>query len=252
MAQPSPIVAGLLAALTLLLGLAVLLLCIYRRHLRGVRRPAPGMDLLAFSTLGKKRMMAFPAPVRWIAIHSSHAVRLAEWLGPSAVFGMPWSEALARSRERRFFVSPPVDGWTLVIGSSVPDPAQNVDSVYIFLRRLSAVFGEVHYYGADRVLGFHGWARVDRDVVTRAYAWAGETLWNEGRMSIEERELGLRCRTYGEEADAVRFPEMPPEFQNVERVVLLARRWSIDPIAASEILLHQDGVQSGDNGGPSN
>lgn len=71
-------------------------------------------------------------------------------------------------------------------------------------------------------------------------------------MSIEERELGLRCRAYGEEADAVRFPEMPPEFQNVERVVLLARRWSIDPIAASEILLHHDGVQSGENDGPAN
>jgi hypothetical protein len=252
MEQPYPIVAGLLAALTLLLGLAVLLLCIYRRHLRGIRRSKPGMDLLALSTLGRKRMMAFPAPVRWIAVHSSDVVRLSEWLGPAAVLGIPWSEALARSRERRLFVSPPVDGWMLIIGASVPDPAQNIDSVYILLRRLSAAFGEVHYYGADRVLGFHSWAKVDRDVVVRGYAWAGETLWNEGRTSVEERELGLRCLAYGEEGDAVRFPEMPPEFQNVDRVVLLARRWSIDPIAASEILLHQDGVQSGDNGGPAN
>ncbi len=250
MEQPYLIVAGLLAALTLLLGVAVLLMCVYRRHLRRMRRQSSGMDLMALSTLGTRRTLAFPAPTRWIAVHSSDTARLAEWLGSASVLGIPWSEALARCRERRFFVSPPVDGWTLVIGSALPDPAQNIDSLYGFLRRLSLAVGEVHAYVADRVLGFHAWARVDRDVVIRAYAWAGETLWNEGRMSIEERELGLRCRAYGEEPDGVRFPEMPPEFQNVDRVVLLARRWSIDPIAASEILLHEEGVQSGDKDGP--
>lgn len=136
-----------------------------------------------------------------------------------------------------------------MIGGALPDSAQDVDGLFHFLRRWSAALGEVHFYSSDRVLSFHAWVRMDSGRVTRAYAWAGETVWNEGRPTLEERELGLCCRDYGEEAAVVRYGETPAELQNMERVFLLARRWSIDPVAASEILLQQEGVESGDEGG---
>ena len=157
---------------------------------------------------------------------------------------------MARLRERRVFVSPPVDGWTLVIGAGLPDPAADVDVAYRFLTRLSRSIGEVHFYSADRVLNFHSWARLDSGRVTRAYAWAGETVWNEGRSTLEERLLGMRCRAYAEEPPPVRFGEVPSELHNTERVVLLARRWSVDPMAAIEILLQQEAVGSEEDESP--
>ena len=134
--------------------------------------------------------------------------------------------------------------------AGLPDPAADVDVAYRFLTRLSRSIGEVHFYSADRVLNFHSWARLDSGRVTRAYAWAGETLWNEGRSTLEERLLGMRCRAYAEDPPATRFGEVPSELHNTERVVLLARRWSIDPMAAIEILLQQEAVGSEEDESP--
>jgi hypothetical protein len=138
-----------------------------------------------------------------------------------------------------------VNGWTLVIGGLIPDPGHDIDRLYHFLSGLSRQVGEVHFYSLDRVLNFHSWARLSDGNVVRAYAWTGETVWNDGRATLEERLLGLICRAYGEEAEPVRYGEPPPELHNMERVILLARRWSVDPIAASEILLQQEAVESG-------
>src|SRR6185503_12168685 len=113
-------------------------------------------------------------------------------------------------------------------------PASDVDAAFHFLTRLSREVGEVQFFSADRVLNFHSWIRVREGRVIRAYAWADGTIWNEGRVSLDERLLGLRSRAYAEEVEPLAYGETSPDQINCERVVLLARRWSLDPIAASE------------------
>jgi hypothetical protein len=112
---------------------------------------------------------------------------------------------------------------------------------------LSRATGEIQFYSFDRVLNFHSWAWLRDGKVVRAYAWAAETVWNEGRMTLDERLLGLKCRGYADVPEPIRYGEIPAEQQNTERVSLLARRWSIDFVASSEILLNQEGVESGED-----
>lgn len=238
--QMDPVVIGLLGSLGAVVGLLVFFVFIYRRHLRAMRRAGRGLDPLSPLTSARRKAVPFQMPPRWLAVKSSNTVAIRELLGLPDEAGPAWSDALARSRERRFFVSPPVDGWTLVIGASVPDPSQDVDEAFRFLTGFSAAIGEVQLFLCDRVLSFHGWARLKMGSVVRAYAWAGTTQWNQGTMTIEERLLGLHCRPYGEEAEPPAYGEISPDQQNTDRVVLLARRWSADPVAVSEILLQQE------------
>ncbi len=59
---------------------------------------------------------------------------------------------------------------------------------------------------------------------TRAYAWTGETVWNQGTKTLPEIEIGLKTFDYGEEL-ATRFDAET----NFEKVPQLAARWSLDP-----------------------
>jgi hypothetical protein len=56
-----------------------------------------------------------------------------------------------------------------------------------------------------------------------------ETLWTQGELTRAELDLGMKCPGYGEPhaADETRHDESC--LTNVEKVSLLAARWSIDP-----------------------
>jgi hypothetical protein len=242
---------GLAICLLILFGIvvviAVVLAIVCRRHLRTMRRANRQLDPLAPLVGARRRPLALPLPPRWLAIRGINTVFIREALGADHTPGLAWSDALARARERTCFVSPPLDGWTLVIGGGIPDPAADIDVLFRFLTGLSRMVGEVHFYSTDRILNFHAWACLRDGRATRAYAWAGETLWNEGRLTLDERLLGLSCRDYGEEPESVRYGTVSAEQHNSERVVLLARRWSLDPVVASELLLQGESAAAGED-----
>lgn len=227
------------------IGVAFVFAWLIRRHNReqnSRRRANRSLDQLTLFNSARNRVLPYPLPPRWMIIRSSNTAFLREFLGLRQ--SVPWGEALSRARERALFISNPVNGWTLLIGGALPDPVQDVDAVYRCLQRLSAEIGEVQFYSADRVLNFHSWARFRNGRAQRAYACAGDVLWNEGWMTLEERLLGVRCRNYGDEVPALRYGEIPSDQTNTERVPLLARRWSLDFAMASEVLLAQEGIES--------
>ncbi|HAB16180.1 MAG TPA: hypothetical protein DCE44_07005, partial [Verrucomicrobiales bacterium] len=123
------LVMGLLGSLSFVFGLTFAFFLMYRRHLRRLRREDQARERAGRASIPRRRPGSYPLPARWVAIHTVNSVAVREALSvPSP--GIPWSEALARSKERAWFVSPPVDGWTLVIGGRLPDAAQDVDRVY--------------------------------------------------------------------------------------------------------------------------
>lgn len=231
-----------------LLGAAVMI-AVHRRQLRQWRRQNRLVDQLSQITSARRRAVPFPLPTRWMAIRSSNTPHLKAVLSLRGA-SPGWSEAMVRARERALFLSGPVDGWSFVIGGALPDPTVDVDATYRLLVEVSREVGEVQFFSMDRVLSFHGWARLRDGRVLRGYAWAGETLWNEGRMTLDERLLGLRCHDYGEDAPEVRYGEPNPAVANTERVPLLARRWGMDLAAATELLLQQEEVESDEGGLP--
>ena len=154
-------------------------------------------------------------------------------LGLNNVQPCTWTEGL--SGDEKLFIAPPVKGWVLIIGSGLPDPADDVDVCFRFLTNLSQKLGHVQFFKANRVLGHHAWVRVDNGEVMRGYAWAGKTLWNQGTPTRAESEFGLKCFQYFESPDQT-FEESEIAAANVEKVSSLAGRWSLDPTSVDENL----------------
>ena len=180
-------------------------------------------------------------PTAWLAIRSRDPARVLDALSLNDLTPCSWNDGMAC--ENRLFIAPPVRGWVLVVGTAVPDPAEDVDVCFRFLRKLSRKLGEIHCFHADRVLHHHAWARLEAGRVIRAYAWAGGTLWNQGVKTAAESALDLKTFGYGEDVAPARWGTSEFLATNVEKVPLFAARWSLDPAEIAERLPpHTQGI----------
>lgn len=171
-------------------------------------------------------------PARWLAIKGHNVENVQAALGLQHAIPCTWEDGLIEARDHKLFVSPPISGWILVFGSDLPEPSDDVDACFHFLSRLSRQLGHVQYFSSNRVVGNHSWALVDQGRVFRAYAWAGDTLWNEGVQTAAEKDLVMRCFDYC--SDQPIFGQKEAVFANAEKIHRLAQRWSIDPASVSE------------------
>jgi hypothetical protein len=171
-------------------------------------------------------------PVVWLAIHSTDSDAVLASLGVSNPVPCPWREGIAGERE--LFIGPPVQGWIMVTGSRLPQPAQDVDACFYFLIRLSRALGHVQFFMVDIGQHHHAWARLENGTVMRAYAWVNETVWNQGIKSLAEVELNLKCFNYGESPDTDDWTTAEIAAANVEKVPALAARWSFDPAVIND------------------
>ena len=178
------------------------------------------------------RESLFGQPCRWLAIKGHNPAAVQTALHLHAPMPCSWEEGLIEARERKLFISPPVSGWILVVGSSLPDPTEDVDECFHFLTNLSRKLGQIQFFSANRVLNHHAWALIDKGRVFRAYAWAGETLWNQGPPTAAEKDLKLGLFDYA--SGAVGFEQKEMLALNAERVPILASRWSVDPASIDE------------------
>ena len=166
-------------------------------------------------------------PACWLAIRSRNLAAVQEALELDNAKPCSWSEGL--SSDRQLFISPPLQGWIIVVGAGLPDPSDDVDECFRFLMEMSRRLGHVQLFKADPTLHHHAWARVEAGRVIRAYAWAGRTVWNQGMKTSVERELGLKCLGYGESFSASAWGANELMEANVEKVQFLAGRWSLNP-----------------------
>jgi hypothetical protein len=189
----------------------------------------------SFSRTRRLRPPSGQRPAAWLAIRRRNPKEVQAALSLDHPTPCSWLEGL--SGENGLFIAPAIRGWVLVTGSGMPDPAEDVDRCFRFLRELSRRLGHVQFFRADRVCHHHAWARVEAGRVLRAYAWAETTMWNQGEVTAEEAELGLKCFRYGEALPPAAWG--PSEFlaANVAKVPALAGRWSLDPIELEERLL---------------
>ncbi|MBU6401878.1 MAG: hypothetical protein KGS61_16300 [Verrucomicrobia bacterium] len=199
--------------------------------------PATQTDRPGAGGPGAYRPNPFDQPCRWVAVKTANPMAVQAALALNNPTPCGWSDILAKLDEPRLFLSPPVAGWTLVMGQALPDPAGDVDDCFHFVRQLSRKLGLVQFFALNRVLGHHAWVQALDGRIIRAYAWAGETLWNQGRMSAAEIELGLRCCAYGEAVVRPGIGTRDWEAVNTENVMALAARWSIDPTTIDDLSL---------------
>ena len=166
-------------------------------------------------------------PSSWLAIRSRDMMAVQIALGLRNARPCSWAEGLMTAR--RLFIAPPVNGWTLVFGTGLPDPGEDVDATFRFLRELSRKLGHVQFFQAESLLQHHAWVMAEFGRIVRAYAWAGATVWNQGVKTSAETSLGVKCFGYGEIPPTDEWTVADFIVSNVEKVPQIARRWSLDP-----------------------
>ena len=184
----------------------------------------------------------FEAPGRWLAIRGRHPHEVEVALGVQHARVCSWGDAIAAPFEPRLFISPPVNGWIVVMGCDLPDPADDVDECFKFLTALSHRLGEVHFFARNRAVSHHAWAQLDNGQVKRAYAWAGETLWNQGPLTKAERDLEVRCLNYAQSSESFGWSARGLLTANTDKVVRLAAAWSLDPTSVEGPTLEAKGI----------
>lgn len=173
--------------------------------------------------------VAFGGLSRWFAVRSTRVQAVADALELDNALPCSWGDGMAQASEHSLFISPPVNGWILIVGQAVPDFAEDVDECFRLVLRLSQRLGHVQYFGANRAVDHHAWVQAQDGKIVRAYAWASETLWNQGEVTEGETELELKCFDYGEERDTAQFISSDSYAANAEKIGFLAARWSFDP-----------------------
>ncbi len=136
------------------------------------------------------------------------------------------------------FVSPPVNGWTLVAGPGLPQPLGKnfADKATPFLLDLGTKFIEVQYFASCPQVDYFGWARIIDGKLVRAYAIGDEgTLWNKGKPTKEERALGLK--QFDVRGIKAKRGDVGGEllmYPLEEHVMQIAQKWSLDPTRVNE------------------
>jgi hypothetical protein len=175
---------------------------------------------------------------RWMAIRTQDTEAVQKALHIVNPVYCSWHQGLLASRERKLFIAPPTGNWVVVVGEALPDPGKDVDECYVFLTALSRRLGRVVFFHLNKLNFHHAWAWVENGEVIRAYAWNGQAVWNQGRLTAAELELGVRCFDYGEEPE----DEVSGRVQaamNLEKVPRLAAMWSIDIMGPQLAAFHE-------------
>jgi hypothetical protein len=172
-------------------------------------------------------------PARWMAVRASTVREVRNALELSNATPCRIEDGLAGNHHKALFLAPPTHGWVLITGPGVPDPAEDIDEVFHLLRALSIKLGAAQFFGFNRSLGHHAWAWARGGGIVRAFAWAGHTLWNEGDPTPAESALRLRCPDYLDSLSASPNTQ-DAVLSNIDKVHLLAARWSVDPVSVHQ------------------
>jgi hypothetical protein len=217
-----PIFLLMLFAVALRIGTGIVIVVLRREAAR--EEPTPIAGGIRTETAFKPAVLHRPSC--WMAVKGRSPLRVASALGLEPVKRCTWWQGLIG--DEKLFISPPASGWILIVGSGLPDPAEDIDAAFRLIIDLSRKLGQAQFFVASPVLRQHAWVNAEKGKVLRAYAWAGKTLWNQGAQTRLERELGMKCFDYGEEGpDSYSQPDFIGV--NVEKVPLLAAHWSVDP-----------------------
>jgi hypothetical protein len=196
-----------------------------------------------------ERHFTLKRPNCWLAIKNRNLASVQTALALHNPKPCSLAEGLSADADQKLFVSPPVSGWILVVGSALPDANDDVDACFRFLLDLSRKLGHVQFFSVNSMLNHHTWVQAETGRIMRAYAWAGKTFWNQGNLTQAETDLGMKCYDYFEVADLDPFATPEPGCNNSDKIHLLAARWSLDPDEIDERFIEREWGIVGDPSG---
>jgi hypothetical protein len=176
----------------------------------------------------------FGFKILWFAVKAADPTSVLEALELGEGTPANWASGIAASYENTpsgdswAFVSPPIDGWILVVGASLPyptieahnDTGKKFDKL---LSRLMKRFDDVQFFGSHRVVGFVTWARALNGAPKRIFGFAdGAVLANVGSQTAEEAKLGFLDLSGLSPSDAADKMFKAAEKQDEQRDALVA------------------------------
>ena len=186
---------------------------------------------------------AFGYKMSWLAVRTKDTDALVGMLGLVTPEPCNWNSGIGAVYDRKLgdyhvFVSPPIDGWSFVVGLSIPHPtrASLVDKLTPLLVNLGNRFGDVQYFFNYPLIDFFAWARGSKGRVVRAFAICDEgVVWNKGQITRVEKHLGLklfelrgvRSRRGDAGGELIFYP-------TEDQVLRLAGDWGLDPSRIEE------------------
>ena len=189
--------------------------------IRGTRRPCSLLLPGCWLVVKRRDLLAVQAALRL------HHARFCTW-----VEGLTTADGL--------FISPPINGWILVVGGLLPNPWKDIDACFRFVLDLSRKTGKVQLFSADRATLRHAWVKAERGRILRAYAWAERTVWVQGLPTREEINLQMTCFDYFEPLPSGKAAGLAA---NLDKIPLLAAKWGLDPARIHHhLLLKEHGV----------
>jgi hypothetical protein len=229
-----PVLLLLLFSIALSIGMGIIVLVIRRAQSKKlVPRLVPFPAAPCGGVL--ERVSIFQRPTCWLAVRSRSLAAVQAALGLHNPKPCSWAEGV--TGDEKLFIAPPIKGWIFVVGTGLPDPSDDVDICFRFLTVMSRKLGQVQFFSANRILYHHAWVQAEGGKIRRAYAWAGRTLWQQGSPTQAEKELELKCFEYAETAERASFGQPDHVCLNIDKVPLLAARWSLDPARIEERFL---------------
>jgi hypothetical protein len=160
---------------------------------------------------------------QWFAVKTNDTQAVLEAMNLKNIQISYWRTGIEGAYEGYYFISP-IDGWTLVINSIMPDlSGTELPNPLTIISDLSLGFEEAYYFGTHRVVEYHAWAKSINGKLVRAYGYlgeTGETIINQGEISKVELENNLIFTDLD-----VEEPNSPDE----EDVLFIAKKWTVDP-----------------------
>jgi hypothetical protein len=183
---------------------------------------------------------SFGSEISWLAVKTRDTHRLVRILELTDLHHANWNSGLGAVYDSELsddyvFVSPPIKGWTIVAGVSLPLPAGGafIDKMSPLLQRLANAFSDVQYFATFPIIDFYAWAWWARGRELRAFA-IGEAgiVWESGKLTPDERKLGLSFIELrgirGRQGDIGGALDLHPTELHVLSV---AGAWSINPVS---------------------
>jgi hypothetical protein len=169
----------------------------------------------------------------WLAVKGSDAHEIATAAGVRNLQPCNWTYGIEKAYYDGVFITPPIDGWTLLVSqANFPDAdsQEGLHEVKRLLNDLSSQFGEAQYFGTHRGVGYAAWLRSVNGTITRAYSIAdGETFIVEGKPTPIEQSYHL-IDTLSEEAKEPGYSEREDiTYPCEEEVMTIAGAWSVNP-----------------------
>jgi hypothetical protein len=168
----------------------------------------------------------------WFAIRSENAVQIAEVMNLQHLDPCNWAVGIAKAYEGEIFITPVIDGWTMVLGWGLPsaDTADGIEEVKRILLQLSNEFGEAQYFITHRITDYHLWMKAISGSITRIYGISEmENVMVEGTPTEIEAGLNLINATFENAKEKEFFLSTNTINAGEQTLMDIAGNWSVDP-----------------------